>query len=168
MQTMTRIALGLLLLAGLATRGAAQDKAATTVNILVPERGHAETVVKVNGKTLEGEGDKRVYNATLEKDKEVTIRIEALIEPNNYTKITRVKELKVKGGDTASIDLTIKDKKTDKIVVRFVATPEDIVDKMSELATFMLRSQMARMMQNGSGLLEMLKTARRGLGSLAP
>lgn len=39
-----------------------------------------------------------------------------------------------------------------------------VMNKMSELATFMLRSQMARMMQNGSGLLEMLKTARRGLG----
>jgi hypothetical protein len=35
---------------------------------------------------------------------------------------------------------------------------------MSELATFMLRSQMARMMQHSSGLLDILKTARRGLG----
>ncbi len=39
-----------------------------------------------------------------------------------------------------------------------------VLNKMSELLTFMLRSQMARMMQNGSGLLDMLKTARRGLG----
>ncbi len=134
MHTMTRIVLGLLLLAGLASRSAAQDKAATTVNILVPERGHAETIVKVNGKTLEGEGDKRVYKATLEKDKEITVKVEALIVPNNYTEITRFKEVKVKGGDTVSVDLTAKDKKTDKIVVRFVATPEDIVDRMSELA----------------------------------
>jgi TetR/AcrR family transcriptional regulator of autoinduction and epiphytic fitness len=39
-----------------------------------------------------------------------------------------------------------------------------VLNKMSELLTFMLRSQMARMMQSGSGLLDMLKTARRGLG----
>jgi TetR/AcrR family transcriptional regulator of autoinduction and epiphytic fitness len=39
-----------------------------------------------------------------------------------------------------------------------------VMNKMSELATFMLRSQMARMMQHGSGLLDMLKTARRTLG----
>jgi TetR/AcrR family transcriptional regulator of autoinduction and epiphytic fitness len=40
-----------------------------------------------------------------------------------------------------------------------------VINKMSELATFMLRSQMTRMMQNGSGLLDMLKTVRRGLGA---
>ncbi len=40
-----------------------------------------------------------------------------------------------------------------------------VLNKMSELATFMLRSQMARMMQSGSGLLDMLKTARRTLGA---
>lgn len=39
-----------------------------------------------------------------------------------------------------------------------------VLNKMSELLTFMLRSQMARMMQSGSGLLDMLKSARRGLG----
>ena len=43
-----------------------------------------------------------------------------------------------------------------------------VLNKMSELVTFMLRSQMARLMQNGSGLLDMLKTARRSLGSMAP
>jgi uncharacterized protein (TIGR03000 family) len=134
MHTMTRLALGLLLLAGLATRGAAQDKAATTVNILVPERGHSETVVKVNGKTVEGEGDKRVYKATLAKDKETILKVEALVVPNNYTEITRFKEVKVKGGDTVSVDLTVKDTKTDKIVVRFVPTPGDIVDAMAKLA----------------------------------
>jgi TetR/AcrR family transcriptional regulator of autoinduction and epiphytic fitness len=40
-----------------------------------------------------------------------------------------------------------------------------VMNKMSELATFMLRSQMARMMQNSSGLLDILKTARRSLGA---
>lgn len=40
-----------------------------------------------------------------------------------------------------------------------------VLNKMSELVTFMLRSQMARMMQSGSGLLDMLKTVRSGLGA---
>ena len=48
-----------------------------------------------------------------------------------------------------------------------VALKSGVLNKMSELATFMLRSQMARMMQNGSGLLDLLRSARRGLGSLA-
>ena len=56
-----------------------------------------------------------------------------LIEPNNYTKITRTKEVTIKGGDTLKVDMTIKDKKTDKIVVRWVPTPDDIVDEMCKL-----------------------------------
>ncbi len=43
-----------------------------------------------------------------------------------------------------------------------------VMNKMSELATFLVRSQMARMMEHGSGLLSMLKTARRGLEKLTP
>ena len=49
-----------------------------------------------------------------------------------------------------------------------LALKSGVMNKMSELATFMLRSQMARMMQSGSGLLDMLKTARRGLAGMAP
>lgn len=46
-----------------------------------------------------------------------------------------------------------------------LALKSGVMNKMSELATFLLRSQMARMMQHGSGLLELLKTARRGMGA---
>src|SRR4029077_14951807 len=40
----------------------------------------------------------------------------------------------VKAGDEVALDLTKEDKKLDKIVVRWVPTPEDIVDKMAEMA----------------------------------
>ena len=75
----------------------------------------------------------RGHIAALEKGKEITFKIEALIEPNNYTKITRTKEVKLKGGENAKVDLTVKDSKTDKIVVRWVPTPDDIVDTLGRI-----------------------------------
>src|SRR5207302_964810 len=135
MKTSIRIALCLALLAGVSTWNIiAQEKATTEITITVPEKGHEETVVKVNGKQLDGEGDTRTYKTSLEKDKEFRFKVEALIQPNNYTKITRFKEITLKGGDKAKVDLTVKNPKTDKIVARWVPTPDDIVDKMSELA----------------------------------
>ena len=61
-------------------------------------------------------------------------KVQALIEPNNYTKITRPREVTFKAGDEVTVDMTKEDKKLDKIVVRWVPTPDDIVDKMAELA----------------------------------
>lgn len=50
------------------------------------------------------------------------------------------------------------------LAVLVLTLKSGLVNKLSELAGFMVRSQMTRMMQNSSGLLEMLKVARRGLG----
>lgn len=143
MKTSIRIALCSLFVVGTATCSTAQDKdkVLTEITIIVPEKGQEETVVKVNGKKLDGEGAKRTYRAALEKGKVVSFKIEALIEPNNYTKITRRKEVKIKGGenDKVRIDMTNEQSfeeisKVDDIVVRFVPTPGDIVDEMSKLA----------------------------------
>jgi len=135
MKTATRLILCLLVVLALSAANLAQDKAQSIVTILVPERGQEETVLKVNGKLIEGEGGSRTYKAAGEKGKDVTIKIEVLIEPNNYTKITRKKEVTFKAGDKVSVDMTVKNPKSpDDIVVRFVPTPEDIVDKMAKLA----------------------------------
>jgi len=134
MKTSTRIAVCFVAILGMSAWNFAQDQANTTITITVPERGHADTIVKVNGKEVKGEGDTRVYKAALEKGKEFKFKLEALIEPNNYTKITRFKEITIKGGDSAKVDLTVKNPKTDKIVVRWVPTPNDIVDEMCKLA----------------------------------
>ena len=141
MKTSLRIALCLLVLAGVATRGVAQEKIVTTITILVPEKGQEETVVKVNGKQLDGDGTTRVFKTSLDKGKVFKFKIEALIEPNNYTKITRKKEITLKGGenDNVKIDMTHEQpfdelNVADDIKVRYVPTPDDIVDEMSKLA----------------------------------
>lgn len=123
-----------MLFLGISAFNVAQEKSSSEITILVPPAGHAETIIKVNGKVIDGEGGTRKYKAVLEKGKEAKLTIEALIEPNNYTKITRTKSIIVKAGVNAKLDLTIKDKKTDKIVVRWVPTPDDIVIKMGEIA----------------------------------
>jgi uncharacterized protein (TIGR03000 family) len=133
MRASIRIGLSLVLIAGLVACNTAQEQATSTITIKVPEAGHAETVVKVNGKEVEGKGASRVYKAAVDKGKEHKYKVEALIEPNNYTKITRYKEITLTGGDDAKVDLTVKDPKTDKIVVRWVPTPDDIVDEMCRL-----------------------------------
>lgn len=112
-----------------------QDKAPATIKITVPKNEYKETVVTVGGVELKGTGAVRTFTTpALVAGKEYTFKFEALIEPNNYTKITRPREVTVKAGDTVKLDLTIEDKKLDKIVVRWVPTPVDIVDKMAAMA----------------------------------
>jgi predicted O-methyltransferase YrrM len=106
-----------------------------------PRKGHAETIVKVNGKQIDGEGETRIYRIALEKGKVAKLAIEALVEPNNYTKITRRKEITIKGGENDNVKIIMTGEqpfdeltKADEITVRYVPTPDDIVDEMSKLA----------------------------------
>lgn len=141
MKTCIRTALCLGILLNVAAFSAAQEKVPTTITIRVPEKGQEETVLKVNGKKIDGDGETRVYKTTVEKGKTATFKIEILVEPNNYTKITRRKEITLKGGENDNVKLDMTADQTfeevsrpDDIVVRFVPTPGDIVDEMAKLA----------------------------------
>lgn len=113
----------------------AQEKKPATIKISVTESSFRDTIVKVDGVEIKGKDGVRVFTSEpLEAGKEYKFKVEALIEPNNYTKITRPREVTLKAGEELKLDLTVEDKKLDKIVVRWVPTPNDIVDKMAELA----------------------------------
>jgi uncharacterized protein (TIGR03000 family) len=113
----------------------AQEKVQSKITVLVPERGHAETILTISNQPTEQTGTERKFlTPSLEKGAQYTYTFQAIIEPNNYTKITRTKSVTFKAGDDVKVDLTVKDEKNDKIVVRWVPTPDDIVDKMSEMA----------------------------------
>lgn len=113
----------------------AQEKVQSKITVLVPERGHKETVLTISGAATEQSGGERKFvTPPLDKGGKYTYTFEAVIEPNNYTKITRSKEVTFKAGEEIKVDLTQKDEKNDKIVVRWVPTPNDIVDKMAEMA----------------------------------
>jgi len=113
----------------------AQEKATATIKVLLPDHNYKEPVVTVEGVVTKSTGSERSFTTPpLEPNKTYKYKVEALLEPNNYTKITRPREIEFKAGETVTVDMRIKDDKLDKIVVRWVPTPNDIVDKMATMA----------------------------------
>ena len=135
MRMMSFALASLLCLVGATTAQDNKEKKAAIIKVLVPDRGFHDTVVTIEGVVTKTEGTERTFmTPPLEPGKTYLYKIEALIEPNNYTKITRFKEIEFKAGDNVTVDLTKKGDKPDGIVVRWVPTPDDIVDKMAEMA----------------------------------
>jgi precorrin-6B methylase 2 len=163
MKTTTRITLCLALILVLSAWSAGQEKATSTITVLVPvpEGRQEETKLSIGSalqsfggakekektgdeyfkefkgdlywKKFDGEGEKRVVKLSLEKGKEYKLRVQALAQPNNYEAITRYKEITIKGGEDAKVDLS-KKLPTDRTTARWVPTPEDIVDQMAAMA----------------------------------
>jgi uncharacterized protein (TIGR03000 family) len=105
------------------------------ITVLLPDVSYRPVVLKIEGQETKSTGDKRVFTTPeLETGRTYIYKLEATIEPNNYTKITRTREVTFKAGEKLTVDMRQEDKKLDKIVVRWVPTPDDIVDKMAELA----------------------------------
>lgn len=90
-----------------------------------------ETVkLSIDGKEYKDTGDSREVTVKTKKD---TITVSAFWEPNNYTKITR--KWKVKAQEEVNLDMTKADaKQRDDVVVRYVPTPDDVVDAMCKMA----------------------------------
>jgi uncharacterized protein (TIGR03000 family) len=92
----------------------------------------------VNDKEVTVAGRERKFRAATVKSGEAYyLQFKVTWEPNNYTAITRLRKLRVEPGKSYLVDLRTRDDKTDPkddIVVRYVPTPDEIVDKMAELA----------------------------------
>jgi uncharacterized protein (TIGR03000 family) len=115
-------------------------KAPATVKLLLPE-SPTKVTLKVEGKELEHndksakEGVRVLVTPDLEPGKTYAYKIEAVIEPNNYTKIERTREVTFKAGEEVTVDLRKKDSKVaDNVVIRWVPTPKVVVKDMCELA----------------------------------
>ncbi|HJZ93593.1 MAG TPA: TIGR03000 domain-containing protein [Gemmataceae bacterium] len=127
------------LAAAVAASAAAQEKKTATIKLMIPEKP-TKTAVTIEGKKLdEPAGVKdavRVFTTPdLESGKTYAYKIEVVIEPNNYTKIFRTREVTFKAGETVSVDVRSEDKAVpDRIEVRWVPTPDDIVDEMCKMA----------------------------------
>lgn len=91
--------------------------------------------LSVDGKKFKGEGTDREITVTPKTD---TVTVKYVWEPNNYTKITRTRKLKVADVKSpVAVDMREEDKKNnpDDIVVRYVPTPDDIVEAMCKLGS---------------------------------
>ena len=142
---MSRIFVPLLLVVGLVgafvgipSSATAQEKVKSHFVIKVPpgqgDGGYKDTILTVGGQATEQSGTTRKFvTPELDKGATYTYEIKAVIEPNNYTHIYRTKKVTFKGGDTVNVDMTTK-VGDEAIKVRWVPTPDDIIDKMCEMA----------------------------------
>jgi uncharacterized protein (TIGR03000 family) len=131
------LALALGVLSGAFTAAPAQDKkdvkkAKSKLKITVPQD---DAKLLIEGKDTKPTGVTREFETPeLEVGKAYEYSFTVMWEPNNYTKITRTKNIEFKGGEDIAVDLTKADPKNpDKAVVRWVPTPDDIVEEMMKL-----------------------------------
>jgi uncharacterized protein (TIGR03000 family) len=108
-------------------------KVKTKIKVKVPQ-DDAELLIE--GKATKPTGDTREFETPeIDAGKLYEYTFTATWRPNNYTVLTRTKSVEFKGGDDLNVDLTKADPKNpDKAVVRWVPTPDDIVDEMIKMA----------------------------------
>lgn len=120
-----------------AARGQDAGKKQVTISVLVPD---ANALLTIDGVATKQLGLKRTYlspplDARGGGTYGYTLRV--VWEPNNYTRVTRTRQISFdpKKGTSFSVDLTKADPRwKDDIVVRFVPTPNKVVDAMCALA----------------------------------
>jgi uncharacterized protein (TIGR03000 family) len=128
--------LGVLVLGG---HGLAQDKTdkkPATIKILLPDNLYKPAEVRIENVLTKQTGTERNFvTPPLDAGKTYTYKVEATIEPNNYTKIIRSREVTFKAGEELTLDLRKKDDKiADDVRIRWVPTPPDIAKEMCKLA----------------------------------
>lgn len=117
-----------------ASQGQSTDsKRSAYLRVLLPQD---DAIVAIDSHPTKQKGDQRLYvSPPLDPAKQYTYTVTATWEPNNYTKVMRTRVVDVKAGQQIEIDLRkADDKYPDKFLIRFVPTPEDVVEAMCELA----------------------------------
>jgi uncharacterized protein (TIGR03000 family) len=107
-------------------------KVKSKLKITVPQD---DAVLKLMGKDTKPTGTVREFETPdLEAGKVYEYDVVVTWQPNNYTTLTRTAVKEFKAGDEVAIDLTKPDPKApDKAVIRWVPTPDDVVEEMLKL-----------------------------------
>lgn len=113
----------------------AQDAKPKTVQskltVLVPVD---DAELTMEGQKTTSTGTSRTFDTPpLEAGKKFVYTFEVKWRPNNYTVLTRPRTVEFTAGEPVTVDLT-KDTDKDKAVIRYVPTPDDIVQEMLKLA----------------------------------
>ncbi len=108
-------------------------KVKSKLKITVPQD---DAELKIEGKDTKPTGAVREFETPeIDAGKPYEYSFSVTWRPNNYTVLTRTKNIDFKGGEDVAVDLTKVDPKNpDKAVVRWVPTPDDIVDEMIKMA----------------------------------
>src|SRR5262249_32492672 len=100
------------------------------LNVRMPQE---DALLRIDGNLSRGQGTRRSVEARVPAGKEA-VTVTAVWEPNNYTRITRRRNVRARPG-TVEVDLSVADpKQPDDIVIRYVPTPQDVVEAMCRLA----------------------------------
>jgi uncharacterized protein (TIGR03000 family) len=129
------VALGVAVLA-LAAPAGAQETKKTVLKITVPSTDYdgSPTKLTIDGKESKQTGEVREFETpALDASKEATYTVELVHKPNNYTTITRTKKVTFKPGGTVDVDMRKAREDEEKILVRWVPTPNDVVEEMCRL-----------------------------------
>jgi len=129
------IKLVLLLLSATSLHGAVQAPVTanltTQLTITVPTD---DTALEFDGITIPGTGRSRTFETPpLAIDRSYQYKVIAKWAPNNYTNLTRTKIVSLRAGYHLKVDLSIDDP-ADRVVVRYVPTPDHIALEMVKLA----------------------------------
>lgn len=101
------------------------------IKVTVPQD---DSELLIENKATKTTGLTREYDTPeLEVGKRYEYTFTARWRPNNYTVMTRPRTVQFTAGEEVVVDLT-KDNDKDKAEVRYVPTPEDIVDEMVKVA----------------------------------
>jgi uncharacterized protein (TIGR03000 family) len=108
------------------------EKAKSKLKISVPQD---DAELQIEGKATKPTGTVREFETPdLDVGKAYEYTFSVTWKPNNYTTLTRTKSVEFKGGTDITVDLTKADAKApDKAVIRWVPTPDDVVDEMLKL-----------------------------------
>ena len=134
MRTVVRIGMWAVLAAGLVAGSTASAQPAgvkSKLKVTVPQEN---TELLIEDKPTKAVGKVREFETpNLEAGKMYEYQFKATWRPNNYTVITRTKNVQFKAGDNLDVDMA-KDDPKDKAVIRYVPTPDDVVAQMIKLA----------------------------------
>lgn len=110
----------------------ADKKIKSKIKVTVPQD---DAELMIEKKKMTPSGTVREFETPdIEPGKEYEYEFVTVWRPNNYTTLTRTKNITFKAGDAIDIDLTKEDKKNpDKAVIRWVPTPDDVVEEMMKL-----------------------------------
>jgi uncharacterized protein (TIGR03000 family) len=103
------------------------------LRVLMPVPGATLTI---DGAETRQAGAVRVFESPpIDPAKEYTYTVVATWMPNNYTTVIRTRVVPVSAGKTTEVDLRKEDdKQKDDYFIRYVPTPQKVVDAMLELA----------------------------------
>jgi uncharacterized protein (TIGR03000 family) len=102
------------------------------LRVLVPQD---DAQLLIENRPTEQTGTNRAFvSPPLEPGQNFSYTLTVTWEPNNYTKITRTRKVQVRAGQEVEVDLRQFDAKIpDKVVIRYVPTPQSVVEAMCRL-----------------------------------